>query len=161
MDERQQKLEAYVGAYNEISNLLSQYPRTMWSFKGTPDGWSIHEIVVHLADAEAIGYTRCRRIIAESGKSVFSYNEDDWARELNYLSHSPETAFELFRLLREITYRLLKSLPESTWDRAVEFSDNGTMTLDDWLNTYVDHGLIHTRQMQEAFKVWRSQQQQQ
>src|SRR5688572_31349170 len=161
MDNRQQKLEAYIGAYNEISNLLSQYPHTMWSFKGASDGWSIHEIIVHLADAEAVGYTRCRRIIAESGKAVFAYNEEDWARELNYSSQSAETAFELFRLLRETTYRLLKSLPESFWERTLEHPENGRMTLDDWLTSYVNHGQLHTRQIQQVFAAWQGQQQQQ
>lgn len=160
MDDRQQLLEAYGNAYHEIANLLSQYPRAMWSFKGAPDGWSIHELLVHLGDAEAVGYVRCRRIIAEPGKAVFAYNEEDWAHNLNYMAQSPETAFELFRLLRDLTYRLLKSVPESAWANTLDHPENGIMTLDDWLKSYVNHSKNHTTQMQDVFAAWQAQQQQ-
>ena len=39
---------------------LTQFPREMRQWKPAPDQWSIHEVIVHLADSEANGYARCR-----------------------------------------------------------------------------------------------------
>jgi len=39
----------------------------MWQYRPAPDRWTIHEIVVHIADSEANSYIRCRRCLAEKG----------------------------------------------------------------------------------------------
>ena len=53
------------------SRLRSLNSRKRCGFIGRrPDRWSIHEIILHLADSEATCYVRCRHFIAEPGSSV-------------------------------------------------------------------------------------------
>ena len=66
-------------------------------------------------------------------------------------------ALELFRLLRQSTYALLRSLPDGVWSHAVTRDDTGRMTFDDWLLTYERHVPEHVAQMREIYAAWRGQ----
>jgi hypothetical protein len=151
---RQQKIESYGRAHDQLTAALQGFPREMWTFKPS-DGWSIHEIVVHIADSEANSYARCRKCIVEPGSTVMAYDENQWAKALRYEDQSTDDALELFRCLRSSTYKLIKKLPESTWSHTIEHPENGTMTLDDWLDTYAAHIPDHVRQMTVAYDEWK------
>ncbi len=155
--ERLQKIESYGAAYDKLITALSQFPRTMRQYRATPDSWTIHEIIVHIADSEVNSYVRCRRFIAEPGSTVVGYDEMAWAQRLNYHAQSPDAALELFKLLRAASYELIKTLPEETWANTVVHSENGVMTMDRWLDIYDRHIPDHIAQMQEVFKAWQAQ----
>ena len=156
-EERRQKIESYGNAYDRLVEALRQFPTETWRFKPAPDRWSIHEIVVHIADSEANSFVRCRRCIAESGKSVMAYDEMQWAQTLRYADQSTEDALEVFKWLRRATYKLIRSLPESVWSNTIEHPENGTMTLERWLDVYERHIPEHIAQMQENDGDWNKQ----
>src|SRR5512140_1008505 len=110
--ERQQKIESYGSAYQKLTDALRAFPVEMWKFRASPDSWTIHEIVVHIADSEANSFARCRKAIAEPGSTVMAYNEPLWARALTYHEQNTEDALELFKCLRRSTYQLIQGLPE-------------------------------------------------
>jgi hypothetical protein len=155
ISERSQKIETYGSAYEELAQAIQAFPREMWQHRPAADQWTIHEIIVHIADSEVNSYVRCRRFLAEPGSSVLGYDEMKWAHDLNYHEQSPEDALELFHCLRRSTYRLIKDLPPSAWLNTVNHSENGVMTLDDWLDIYAEHIPAHIRQMQGVFKDWK------
>lgn len=152
--ERQQKIAVYGEAYALLAGTLKHFPQEMWPYKPGPDRWSIHEILVHIADSEANSYVRCRRFIAESGETVMAYDENRWAHQLNYHDQNPEDALELFRLLRRMSYHLVKDLPETAWSHTINHPENGVMTMDDWLNVYTCHVPEHIRQMEATYAAW-------
>jgi hypothetical protein len=119
-----------------------------------PDGLTLHEILVHLADSEANSFVRCRRAIAEPGAPVMAYDEMRWAAGLRYHDQSPDEAVELLRVLRRNTYHLIRSLPERVWSHAIDHPENGRMTLDDWLDVYERHIRDHVAQMQAVYGAW-------
>jgi len=152
--ERLHKIESYGKAHGELVEALKRFPTEMWTFKPSPERWSIHEIVVHIADSEANSYVRCRRFIAEPGESVMAYDEMRWADALRYHDQSTEEAVELFRWLRLRSYRLIQSLPEAVWSNTVLHPENGVMTMDDWLDVYERHVGEHIEQMQANYADW-------
>ena len=156
--ERLQKIESYGMAYEKLMAALPQFPRVMWQYRAAPDRWTIHEIIVHIADSEANSYVRCRRFIAEPGMAVMAYDEMIWARRLDYHAQSPDTALELFKELRAASYHLIKTLPETPWNNTVVHSESGVMTMDDWLDIYDRHIPDHIAQMQEVYAAWQKQQ---
>jgi hypothetical protein len=129
----------------------------MWDFKPRSSEWSVHEILIHLADADANAYVRFRRFIAEPGSKVMAYDQDRWANKLSYSNQNIETSLLLFKLLRSSTHSILKSLTDDVWTNTVEHSENGIMTLEDWLEIYDDHALAHIMQMKNNFKLWTQQ----
>lgn len=153
--QREQKIESYGNAYNLLVDEIKKFPEDMWKFKPAPGKWSIHEIIIHLADSETSGYIRCRRFIAEPGSKVLAYDQDKWCNKLNYHQQSTEDALELFKFLREMSYNLIRSLPDPVWANVIEHSENGLMTMEDWLAIYEAHVPVHLKQMQRNYATWK------
>ena len=151
---RADKLGRYASGHNLLVAALERYPRNMWHYRPAPDRWTIHEIVIHIADSEANSFARLRRLIAEPGQSVMAYDEMVWARALDYHSQSPETALELFRWLRRASAELILDQPESVWAHTIHHPENGVMTMDDWLDVYARHVPDHIAQMEAAYQDW-------
>jgi hypothetical protein len=153
--ERMAKLESFGQAGDSLKDALKQFPRQMWQYRPGPDRWTIHEIIVHLADSEANGFARCRKIVAEPGTTVMVYDQDVWAKALDYHTQNTDTAIELFRLLRKSSYELLKTVPEDVWQtHSVIHPEHGPQTLDRWLEIYEHHAAAHINQMKKNLEVW-------
>lgn len=155
--ERNQKIESYGLAYQRLVAALKRFPREMWQFRPAPDRWTIHEIIVHITDSEANSYIRCRRFVAEPGGTVLGYDESGWARALHYHDQSTDDALALFKWLRHASYTLVRNLSEAVWANMVNHTENGVMTMDDWLDTYERHIPEHITQMQAVYDDWLSQ----
>jgi hypothetical protein len=156
-EERRQRLESYGLAHQRLVTALERFPHEMWQFRPTPERWTIHEILIHIADSEANSYVRCRRFIAEPGSTVLGYDETKWARALRYHDQSPEEALELFKWLRHQSHRLITDLPASVWSNTVSHTEAGVMTMDDWLAIYERHIPEHIEQMQANYQDWVAQ----
>jgi hypothetical protein len=118
-------------------------------FVSAPGKWSVRQIVAHLADAEMVGAHRFRQVIAEDTPTLIAYDQDAWARNLDYARRKPKQSLETFRRIRAENYELLKGLPESAFDRAGNHSENGLMTLRTLLDGYAGHAESHARQLQQ------------
>ncbi len=162
LDERNEKIEEYERGCDLLTTVLAEIPRQAWNFKPAPDEWSVHEVVIHMADSESMGATRARKLIAEPGSALMPYEDAIWALELNYQNQNVEDALELFRLTRRTTYHVLKAAPESAFAHVVmppgavhpEYGED--YTLDKWLNIYTAHVLEHIQQLQNIFRAWQA-----
>jgi hypothetical protein len=154
---RAQKIASYGNAHALLVDALQQFPQAVWRFKPAPDQWSIHEIVIHMSDSEANSYIRCRKCIAEPGQAVMAYDENQWAAALRYHDQSMEAALDLIKWLQLRTYKLIQSLPDSVWSHTLEHPENGTMSLDDWLDVYERHIGDHIEQMKGVYAAWLGQ----
>jgi hypothetical protein len=155
--ERNALIESYGNAYHVLQEALKEFPKEMWKWKPSPEKWSIHEVIIHIADSEANSFVRCRRFIAEPGSGVYGYDENKWSNTLDYHSQSTEESLELFRLLRKTTYDLIKTVDENIWKTAtVIHSENGVTSFEQWLKTYEEHIPVHMRQMKRNYEAWRS-----
>jgi len=154
-EERRDRVKSYGRAFDRLEVALLDFPRDMWTWRAGPGEWSIHEIIVHLADSEANGYVRCRRLIAEPGSHVLAFDEPGWASALDYHRQNAHEALELFRRLRQSNYALIRSLPDEVWANSVIHSEGGHMTFDDWLHTYERHVPEHIAQMRAVYQTWR------
>jgi len=124
-------------------------------FATAPGKWSIRQLIAHLADSEMVGAQRFRQVIAEDNPALGAFDQDAWARNLDYARKQPKQSLESFRRVRAENYELLKSLPESAFERTGVHSERGAVTLRQLLDTYAEHAESHARQMQairEEFK---------
>lgn len=149
-------VESYGKAHEKIINCLKEIPQEIWQWQPPYHKWTIHENIIHLADSEANAYLRCRKLIAEPGSTVMAYKQDRWATVLNYHQQSTEDALELFRLLRKMSYELIKDLPPETWHHTIEHPENGPMKMWQWLRTYENH--THIFQMKRVYENWKKEQ---
>jgi hypothetical protein len=124
-------------------------------FSPAPGKWSVRQIVAHLADAEVVGAHRFRQVVAEDNPILIAFDQEAWARNLDYARRKPKQSLETFRRVRAENYELLKSLPESTYERAGNHSENGRMTLRQLLEGYAHHAESHVRQLQEIREAYK------
>lgn len=153
-EERRQKLESFGRAPALLSAALRQFPKKMWLHKPSQDRWSIHEIILHLADSEASGYVRCRRYIAEPGSPIPQFDAARWAGSLGYFHQSTREALEIIRRLRRMTYQLLATLPDPVWQHTIESSGGGGITLEQWVEIQERHIPHHIEQMRHNYEAW-------
>ena len=118
-------------------------------FAIAPGKWSIRTIVAHVADAELVGAARFRQVIAEENPAINAYDQDAWARNLDYAHRKPKQSLETFRRIRAENYGLLKDQPPVVFERTCMHSENGIMTLHQMLEGYAGHAESHARQLQE------------
>jgi hypothetical protein len=149
-----EKLESFGRGPSLLSAVLRQFPKKMWLYEPTPDRWSIHETILHLADSEVCSYICCRRHIAERASLSFQYDSARWAISLGYCHQSTREALEVIRRLRKMTHRLLISLPEPVWSHLMEHPLGGEMSLDDWIDRHERHMLHHIAQIRQNYETW-------
>jgi hypothetical protein len=117
-------------------------------FTPAPGKWSARQIVAHLADAELVCGHRCRQIVAEDNPTLIGFDQELWARNLNYARRKPKQSLEAFRRLRAENYELLKDLPENAFERAGNHTEAGRMTLGALVERNARHAESHARQLQ-------------
>jgi hypothetical protein len=158
-EECNEKIELYGRGYDLLMETLKDIPREMWTFKPEPKEWSVHEVLVHLADSESNAALRARKLIVEPGGTLMGYAQDTWAAELDYHDQSCEDALEIVRLVRKTTYTLLKKQPGEVFGHSVKHPEyDEPYTFEQWLNIYSAHIPGHIEQIQNNYRIWRDQQ---
>ena len=101
--------------------------------------WSIHEVIIHLADAEFALADRVKRIIAEDDPVLMAWDENRFAQRLAYDKQSAQDAATLIALTRKQLAHVLRTLPADAFDRTGRHSERGPQSAADVLNMAVSH----------------------
>ena len=157
--ERNEKIELYGRGFQMLVEILKDVPLEMWKFKPEPTEWSVHEVLIHLADSESNAALRARKLIVEPGGMLMGYDQDLWAVELNYHQQNVEDALETVKLVRKTTYDLLKKQPDEVFNHTAKHPEyEEPYTFEQWLNIYSGHIPGHIEQIMNNYKLWRDQQ---
>ncbi len=90
-------LARYGTAPQRLEELVRRLPPAARSFRPPAGGWTMTDVVIHLADNEAVDFVRVRMAIAESVSLIQRYDEAKRARELDYAGDSVGEALMAFR----------------------------------------------------------------
>ena len=148
-------LAKYQIGHQLLLDQLSAIPREAVLFKPKDDSWSIAEVIVHLADSEAHGFVRAKKIIAECGGKVSVYNQQIWADNLYYDEMDYKDALAMIRILRKNLVAVLKRIKDEDWHNYIYHPEGGKITLLDWIQLYIDHIQIHIQQIHRIFYDWK------
>src|SRR5215510_3921438 len=155
--ERNEKIELYGRGFEMLVEILKDVPSEMWKFKPEPKEWSVHEVLIHLADSESNAALRARKLIVEPGGMLMGYDQDKWAIELNYHEQSYEDALETVKLVRRTTYDLLKKQPDEIFTHTAKHPEyEEPYTFEQWLNIYSGHIPGHIEQIVNNYKIWKN-----
>ena len=148
-------LSKYQNGHQLLLDQLSEIPKEAVLYKPGDSSWSIAEVIVHLADSEAHGFVRAKKIIAECGGKVCVYNKQIWADKLFYEQMDYVDALEMIRILRKNLVAVLKRIQEKDWHNYIYHPEGGKITLLDWIQLYIDHIDIHIQQIHRIFYDWK------
>ncbi len=143
-----EQIHAFEAAPSQVAAAIAGLNAKQMQFSPADGEWSIHEVVVHLADSESVGFGRLRKTIAEEKPLVTVYDEEAWASNLMYHVQDYNLALTLFTALRRSTAALLRMLPAEAWERTCVHPERGVMSLYDVFQLYLDHGNVHLSQIE-------------
>ncbi len=155
--ERNEKLELYGRGFDLLKSALVEVPAEAMKWRPEPTEWSVHEIIIHIADSESNAALRARKLIVEPGGTLMGYDQAQWADVLNYHDHNLEDALEVTRLARKTTYELIKRQPEEVFTHAIVHPEMAEpYTFDKWVDIYSRHIPGHIEQIQNNVKLWKN-----
>jgi uncharacterized damage-inducible protein DinB len=109
-------------------------------------GWTVRQVVHHVADSHLNAYLRFRWLVTEDYPTIKTYDQDLWAALPD--SRLPlDSSLRLIDGLHERWAAFLEMLPPDAWLRKGMHPELGEVTLDDLLEMYSGHGAHHAGQI--------------
>jgi hypothetical protein len=108
-----------------------------------PDGWTVRQVVHHVADSHLNSYLRFKWALTEDEPTIKPYYEDRWA-ELEEARSAPiEISLALLESLHKRWVWMLRSIKPEGWKRTFRHPELGLMGLEKNLALYAWHGKHH------------------
>jgi uncharacterized damage-inducible protein DinB len=117
-----------------------------------PGGWTVRQVVHHLADSHLNWYVRTRLALTENEPLIKPFDENLWAELQDARSGPIESSVLLLDGLHERWAQLFESLEASGWVRKMIHPERGVLTLDAILPMIAWHGRHHTAHITELRK---------
>jgi uncharacterized damage-inducible protein DinB len=108
-----------------------------------PEGWTVRQVVHHLADSHMNAYVRFKWTLTEPNPTIKPYNEVAWANLADTRLTPIATSLDLLESLHRRWVVLLESMKPEEFARSLLHPDNGPMTADRLLQVYAWHGRHH------------------
>jgi hypothetical protein len=108
-----------------------------------PGGWTVRQVVHHLADSHMNAYTRFRLALTEDVPPIKPYDEKSWAQLSDARTAPAELSLSLLEAMHGRWVLLLRSLPPADYTRAIKHPELGRVTLEKYLGMYAWHGRHH------------------
>ncbi|WP_134687021.1 DinB family protein [Brevibacillus migulae] len=143
-------IDAYLQGEERLRAAIAGLTEEELRFKPAPGKWSIHEIIVHVADAEIVGVQRMKKVLAEERPLLTSYDQDRWANTLHYDKQDREQSFMLFKLLREGMRPILEQVTDEQGQRIGLHDEAGELSFRQLLERYVNHVEEHLAQIEHV-----------
>lgn len=128
----------------KLKAVLSEIPESSWDNPYREGGWTLRQVVHHLADSHSIMYFRVKQSLTVDSPSVPGYPESRWAA-LPDQSLSPWVSVQILESIHLRLSHTLSHFPQSEWTKKSYFH-TGYETwnpLDRVLAMYVWHGEHH------------------
>ncbi|MCR9247705.1 MAG: putative metal-dependent hydrolase [bacterium] len=105
-------------------------------------GWTLRQVVHHLADSHINAYIRHKLTISEPMAVIPAYDEGAWA-EMADAKAPIGNSLLIIQSLHQRLAHCLSTQPERVFQKRSEHSADGIKTLDDYVATYAWHGRHH------------------
>ncbi|HUK25606.1 MAG TPA: bacillithiol transferase BstA [Terriglobales bacterium] len=115
-------------------------------------GWSVRQVVHHLADSHMNAYVRFKLALTEDEPTIKPYAEDRWAQLEDSRSTPAETSLALLDSLHVRFVKLLRSMSPQDWKRSFRHPELGVVPLEKNLALYSWHGKHHVAHITELRK---------
>ena len=109
-----------------------------------PEGWTVRQVIHHLADSHLNAYVRFRLALTEQEPLIKPYQEGLWAGLPDARSAPVAPSLAMLTGLHDRWVRLLRSMGEADFARTFRHPERGVLTLDATLRIYEWHGRHHT-----------------
>jgi uncharacterized damage-inducible protein DinB len=141
--DRSQAIATIAGIPNQLYDAVRGLDQAQLDTPYRPGGWSLRQVVHHIADSHVNAYVRHKLTITEkTPPPVKAYDENEWAKLAD--ANAPiGSSLLLVQAIHDRWVHCLRSLSAATFGKTCVHSDRGSMTLDDLVALYAWHGSHH------------------
>jgi uncharacterized damage-inducible protein DinB len=132
-------IEQYVAGGEKLRRAVGGLTDDELCARPGPGAWSVLEVVIHLADSDAISIDRMKRILTEDNPQLLYADETAYVERLHPHAQALEDALLLFEVGRRQWARVLRRLPDEAFLRQGAHNRSGTVTLGGLVASYVKH----------------------
>ena len=115
-----------------------------------PGKWSVRFILHHLADAETVLNDRIRRTISEPRQVLLVFDQDAWAKRLDYSRMPLDLSRGIYEATRAGVIHLAREHYERSGHREFIHSETGVRTLKEEFDKVATHNEEHLKQIEVA-----------
>jgi hypothetical protein len=108
-----------------------------------PGGWTVRQVIHHMADSHMNCYCRCRFALTEEAPAVKSYNERTWAELPDARTLPVEVSLELLEGLHRRLVAMFRNLSAEEWKRVYRHSERGPVNMEQTASLYAWHCRHH------------------
>jgi hypothetical protein len=135
--------------------LVEHVPLDQARWKPEPGKWSILEVVCHLADEEVEDFrTRLDLTLFHPGVEWPAIDPEGWPKSRLYSEHDLGEVLDRFRSERTNSVAWLRGLRSADLSRVYQHPKAGIIHAGDLLASWLDHDLIHIRQITRLHHQW-------
>lgn len=117
-----------------------------------PGGWTVRQVVHHVADSHLNSYTRFRLAVTEDVPTIKTYNEADWAELADAKTAPVELSLQLLEALHARWVLLLRSFGDAEFARKIFHPEWGEVSVEELLAQYewhCRHHVAHINRLRE------------
>ena len=130
-----------------LAAAVSGMPDASWALPYRPDGWTVRQLVHHVADSHINMFIRVKFALSEDEPTVKPYDQDVWVQHADVALVSPMVSIALLSTLHERAVALFRALTPEQFVRGLMHPENGRMTIEQVLALYAWHGDHHIAQI--------------
>lgn len=108
-----------------------------------PDGWTVRQVVHHLADSHLNSFCRFKLAMTEDCPTIRAFREDRWA-ELPDSQLPVDPSLKIIEGVHARWAAMLNSMDSEDFARTLDHPESGEWNLDKFLGLYDWHSKHHT-----------------
>ncbi len=121
-----------------------------------PGGWTVGQLVHHMADSHVNAYIRVKLGLTEHEPTIKPYDQDAWVTLADSNTLSPHVSVALFAATHIRLHAVLASMSPDQVARRIMHPEHGYISLDDVAAMYAwhgDHHVAHIRNYRERYRA--------
>jgi uncharacterized damage-inducible protein DinB len=143
LDDRTALIEHIARAPEKLREALQGLEEEQLDEPYRDGGWTVRQVVHHLADSHLNAVLRFRFALTEENPRIMAYDEAVWAQMPDAKTAPIDVSLNLLTSLHQRWVLLLRSLSEHDFTRKLDHPENGPIDLDWMLQMYGWHGQHH------------------
>ena len=142
-----------------VTRLEASKDRTLKHFEASeeqlarcygPGKWTVRFLLHHLADAETVLSDRIRRILSEPRQVLWAFDQDAWARGLDYSQMPLDLSRGIYESVRAGIIHLARLHYDTSGHLEFVHSETGVRTLKAEFDKVAAHNEHHLEQIESA-----------
>jgi hypothetical protein len=111
------------------------------------EGWTIKQVVHHVADSHMHAFIRAKQIITEDHPTLKPYEQDDWAKTSDASAFPIESSLAIIEGVQARMAEIFERATPEQMLRSAYHPEDGELSLEEILTKYAKHGKGHLDQI--------------